>query len=209
MPPTTKPVDAPKITRAKTPISLAASSRFYLSSPAAKNKFLSFFQKLVFATAVPCSSRRGASRSSRTLGAGCGGRGSVGRDGMAERVQAPVSGHLHADERCRPRTSKSCGPGALMQALSRRKQFCRRRWQPSVWSPRRARIRRKPSRAGMPGDFRCDRCEYSCAYLLPICAHEAAGASGARHPPRPLSFEGQGFQHRFGRIAPRERGAVS
>ena len=25
----------------------------------------------------------------------------------------------------------------------------------------------KPLRAGMPGDFRCDRCEYSCAVLLP------------------------------------------
>ena len=32
-------------------------------------------------------------------------------------------------------------------------------------SPRRARRKPlKPLRAGMPGDFRCDRCEYSCAF---------------------------------------------
>jgi hypothetical protein len=29
-------------------------------------------------------------------------------------------------------------------------------------------------------------CEYSCAYSLPHSAHEAAGASGTRHSPRPL-----------------------
>src|SRR3984885_2014670 len=52
------------------------------------------------------------------------------------------------------------------------------------------------------------RCEYSCAYLLPICAHEAAGASGARHSPRPL-FSGRRLIANLGRIPPRECGGVS
>ena len=53
-------------------------------------------------------------------------------------------------------------------------------------SPRRARYTPlKPSRAGMPGDFRCHRCEYSCAFYY-YFAREAAGALGTRHSPRPL-----------------------
>ena len=47
----------------------------------------------------------------------------------------------------------------------------------------------------MPDVFRCLRCEYSCAYLLPICVHEAAGASGARHSPRPRSSGAKHFWH--------------
>ena len=42
----------------------------------------------------------------------------------------------------------------------------------------------------MPDVFRCLRCEYSCAYSLPHSAHQAAGALGTRHSPRPLDFEG-------------------
>ena len=58
-------------------------------------------------------------------------------------------------------------------------------------SPGRSRRKPlKPLRAGMPGDFRCDRCEYSCAFLTTIShtrlrVHWAPGI-----PARPL-FEGR------------------
>jgi hypothetical protein len=55
-------------------ISQAVSTRFYLSSPVAKNIPISFFPKLRSPVHVPRSIKRGVSRSSRTLNAGCGGR---------------------------------------------------------------------------------------------------------------------------------------
>ena len=63
-----------KIACAKKLISRAVSTRFYLSSPATKNIPISFFPKLVSPARVPRSIKRGVSRSSRTLNAGCGGR---------------------------------------------------------------------------------------------------------------------------------------
>src|SRR6266702_8154641 len=48
----------------------------------------------------------------------------------------------------------------------------------------------KPFARGNAGRFRCLRCEYSCAYLTTPSAHEAAGALGTRHSPRPL-FKGR------------------
>jgi hypothetical protein len=72
---------------AKQLISPALSTRVALSSPSDENILISRFRKLWFDLRVP-SHRGGASRSSRTSGAGCGGR--VG------------SQHgLHADERSR------------------------------------------------------------------------------------------------------------
>src|SRR5664279_4130869 len=41
-----------------------------------------------------------------------------------------------------------------------------------------------------------------------IIAHETAGASGARHSPRPLIEEGGKFLAKLGRSAPRECGGV-
>jgi len=70
----TKPLDTRKITRAKKLISLTPSTRFHPSSPSIKNFPLSFFPKSVSLTLVPRSIKRGVSRSSRTLNAGCGGR---------------------------------------------------------------------------------------------------------------------------------------
>src|SRR5258706_2638179 len=57
----------------------------------------------------------------------------------------------------------------------------------------------------MPGDFRCDRGDY--ARVLFYFAHEAAGASCARHSLRPL-ISGRKAQTQLGRIAPRGRGVV-
>src|SRR6476646_7382739 len=37
----------------------------------------------------------------------------------------------------------------------------------------------------MPDVFRCLRCEYWCAYSTHFSAHQAAGALGTRHSPRP------------------------
>jgi hypothetical protein len=71
-----------------------------LSSPNAKNIPLSPSGKSALpARAIPCPSRRGVSRSSRTLGAGCGGRFQCRRDQIV-RTNALK------------RTAKSCGPDA-------------------------------------------------------------------------------------------------
>jgi hypothetical protein len=72
-------------------------------------------------------------------------------------------------------------------------------------SPGRARRKPlKPLRAGMPGVpvdlWRLPR-------VLSTFAHEAAGAAGTRHSPRPL-FSGQKILQRPGRIAPRGCGGV-
>ena len=55
------------------------------------------------------------------------------------------------------------------------------------------RARRKPLKP-MRGECRvnrCDRGDYSCAFYF---AHEAAGASSARHSLRPLISEGRTFR---------------
>jgi len=57
--------------------------------------------------------------------------------------------------------------------------------------------------------FRCLRCEYSCADVLPLFAHEAAGASGARRSRAPsrgvtTPIWAEGFFQRLGRVAPRD-----
>jgi hypothetical protein len=56
-------------------------------------------------------------------------------------------------------------------------------------------ISRKTIAWGMPDVFRCLRCEYSCAYLTTPSAHEAAGALGTRHSPRPRSSRAKHFWH--------------
>src|SRR5216684_2859695 len=72
------------------------------------------------------------------------------------------------------RTAKSCGPDASTPASSFAEASRPNRvfdktisaddGDKRARSPGRARRKPlKPLRAGMPGDFRCDRCEYSCA----------------------------------------------
>jgi hypothetical protein len=52
------------------------------------------------------------------------------------------------------------------------------------------------------------RCEYSCAFCTTHFAHEAAGASGIRYPPRPLIGEGGTFRAKLARNARRDRGRL-
>src|SRR6266849_4048950 len=65
-------------------------------------------------------------------------------------------------------------------------QSARRRWQKSPIAGESTKETVKTIACGNAGRFRCDRCEYSCAFLEHHSAHEAAGASCTRHSPRPL-----------------------
>jgi hypothetical protein len=114
------------------------------------------------------------------------------------------------------RTAKSCGPDAptLASSFAEASRPDRARTKPyplddgdnKARSPGRARRKPlKPLRAGMPGvpvrPWRLPR-------VLSTFAHEAAGAAGTRHSPRPL-FSGRKIHARLGRIAPRDREVVS
>src|SRR5947209_5843166 len=77
----------------------------------------------------------------------------------------------------RPRTAKSCGPGAATLALRRRKFFADNGGKKGR-SPGRARISRKAVARGRPGCLGCT-CQ-TRVHLLPPFAHGAAGAVGAR-----------------------------
>jgi hypothetical protein len=171
-------------------------------------------------------------------GAGCGGRGSVGRAMGSQGGLLSVSETWHARRRRWIRlrlsfgglvpgpSSGFCGDGRgrssrVVLTPRRWRQVSRRRVRLNragqnlhprddggkrARSPGRARSKPlKPLRAGMPGDFRCLRCEDSCAFLKPFCAHEAAGALGTRHSPRPPG--GRSLAH-LGRIASRARGRL-
>jgi hypothetical protein len=111
------------------------------------------------------ASQRGVSRSSRTLGAGCGGRG----------------------RRCRravlTRTAKSCGPDAPTLASSLRRRLRRRRWQTSPVTGESTKETVKTIAQGMPGDSGVTVVTNSRVYYT---TRAAAGASGARHSLRPL-----------------------
>jgi hypothetical protein len=81
-----------------------------------------------------------------------------------------------------------------------------RRWGQANGDDPFATVANKPE---TPGRARSSRKEPSCRECrtvrrpvvtmlvgrLPFSAHEAAGAAGARHSLRPLSFEGHGFSH--------------
>src|ERR1035437_31872 len=113
------------------------------------------------------------------------------------------------------RTAKSCGPDAPTLAPSLRRHVgptgrghakSADDVRKQARSPGRARSKPlKPLRAGMPGD------PGATVVTTLVCyqhtAHEAAGAKGTRHSPRPPL--GGRFMHRLGRIAPRDREAVA
>src|ERR1700688_2066997 len=96
------------------------------------------------------------------------------------------------------RTAKSCGPDAPMLASSLRSRVGPTGLRQDISaddggkkarSPGRARRKPlKPLRAGMPGD------PGATVVTTLVCyqhtAHEAAGATGTRHSPRPLWAEG-------------------
>src|SRR5216684_3986979 len=127
-----------------------------------------------------------------------------------------VSDQQHADERCWSRTAKSCGPDAPTLASSPRscvgptglrQNLSADDGGKRARSPGRARHKLlKPLRAGMPG--------VPVYLLLLVCvlpiqsAHEAAGAAGTRHSPRPPW--GREINAKLGRFASwgRERAFV-
>src|ERR1019366_1312952 len=114
------------------------------------------------------------------------------------------------------RTAKSCGPDAPTLASSLRRHVgpTGRGHAKSAddggkqaRSPGRARSKPlKPLRAGMPGD------PGATVVTTLVCyqhtAHEAAGATGTRYSPRPLS-SGRRIHAQLVRIGPRDRGAAS
>jgi hypothetical protein len=97
-----------------------------------------------------------------------------------------------------PRAAKPCGPDASMVGVKfLRSKLLGDNGDNKARSPGRARSKPlKPSRAGMPGD------PGATVVTTLVCyqhfAHEAAGATGTRHSPRPLL--GEGFQHNSGVI---------
>jgi hypothetical protein len=130
--------------------------------------------------AIP-SHMRGVSRSSRTLGAGCGGRELRFRRWRGQR------------------TAKSCGPDASTLASSWRKFSSAGDGDKKARSPGRARRKPlKPLRAGMPGDSGCNRGDY--ARVVFIFPTRGCGCNGARHSPRPR-FRGRTNDARLGRAS--------
>ena len=142
---------------------------------------------------------RGAFHDRHERGVGCGGAAAFcARWDRRAGSQGLVSDQQHADERCCSRTAKSCGPDAPTLASSFA-EFCRpnravtKRYPRDdggkrARSPGRARHKLlKPLRAGMPG---VPVYSLLLVCVLPIqTAHEAAGATGTRHSPRPPGGE--------------------
>jgi hypothetical protein len=142
--------------------------------------------------------KRGVSRSSRTLDAGCDGR--VGIAGRAMRM----------------RTAKPCGPDPPMLGSSFSEIAMSALWARHA-EIREVTVAKKPGHRGERG-ISCrtvvqgmPRCcgepavTNSCVFYS---THEAAGAASIRHSLRPLSFEGH-YQAKLGRIAPREYDVTS
>src|SRR3984885_10886508 len=133
-----------------------------------------------------CPTQRGGSRR-HGRGAGCGGRGGA------------------LDGRCLQRTAKTCGPDTPTLVSS---------WRVTADDGGKKAdhrgehgISRKPLRAGMSGVFRWLAVN-TRVHTYYHSAHEAAGASGARHSPRPL-FSGRMLLANLGRTAPRECESVA
>ena len=97
------------------------------------------------------------------------------------------------DERAALRTAKPCGSGAPLQASSsrRRESVARMTGSKKAIGPRGERgISRKTIAWGMPDVPGASAVNTHAHIPLPHSAHEAAGALGTRHPPRPLIGEG-------------------
>jgi hypothetical protein len=114
--------------------------------------------------------QEGRCASSRTLGAGCDGRGSDARRAALLR------------------TAKSCGPDAPTLASSWRKQFRRRRWQMSPVTGESAEETVKTIAQGRPGETG-EPVVTTLVWFLSF-PREAAGATGTRLSLRPLFLRG-------------------
>src|SRR5712671_4415064 len=103
------------------------------------------------------------------------------------------------------RTAKSCRSDAPMLASSLREEA-----QATVSNKPGHRgeheVSRKTIARGMPGDFRCDRGDYTRVLHLNF-AREAAGAAGTRHSLRPL-IPGRTIDAQLGRLTSRDRGVA-
>src|SRR3979411_3124631 len=132
-------------------------------------------------------------------------------DGVAGRVERPARDQSARGREMLLRTAKSCGPDAPTLASSSRSCVGPTGLRQNISaddggkrarSPGRARHKPlKPLRAGMPG---VPVYSLLLVCVLPIqSAHEAAGAAGTRHSPRPP--RGRELNARLGRIAPRGR----
>ena len=111
------------------------------------------------------SHKRGASRSSRTLGAGCG-----GRNGDARRAALK-------------RTAKACGPDAPTLA-SRSRDYPANDGGKRARSPGRARISRKTIAQGMPADCGVPVVANACAF----CCTRGRGCTAHPAFPAPSYF---------------------
>ena len=130
--------------------------------------------------------KRGASRSSRTLGAGCDGRGNS------------------QDERCYPRTAKPCGPDAPTLASSWQAMTCRRRWQKSPVTGESAEETVKTIVQGRSGQSGEPVVTTLVCYLL--FRTRGCGCNGHPAFPAPSVFLGEWSVEQLGRFAPRECG---
>jgi hypothetical protein len=167
--------------------------QFCVESPL--QKYFCFHTLQITSRTFRIPSHRGAYRDRHGRGMGCGGRGSVLRaTGLQGGFFESVSDQRAGGREMLQRTAKSCGPDAPTLASSSRscvgptglrQNLSADDGGKQARSPGRARRKPlKPLRAGMSG--------VPVYSLLLVCflplqsAHEAAGAVGTRHSPRPL-----------------------
>jgi hypothetical protein len=142
---------------------------------------LTFTQIRSILRCIPCP-LRDVSRSSRHVGRGRRWtRRSQAQRLDFERNQGP------APDEGKPRTAKSCGPGAATLALPAG-ACSRTTGARKAASPGRVRISRKTIARGRPGCLGCT-CSLTRVLSFTTFAHGTAGAVGARPSLRPL-FEG-------------------
>ena len=148
-----------------------------------RQKFFFLFFGNYGPIASSCFHRRGVSRSSRTLEAGCGGRAGCGRRPRLER------------------TAKSCGPGTptLVSRSRRCSRIARTTVAKKPGAPRRARISRNTIARGRPGCFG-RTCGSAACFLL----HADHGSGELPAFPAPSIFARVSFGIASGALAPRE-----
>ena len=144
-------------------------------------------------TSLSRSHKRGVSRSSRTLGTGCDGRGSVRRAKCVRTNDVAVDGEVVWS--WRP------DAGAKVRGC----KFAERRWQKSPVTGESTKDTVKTIVQGMPADA-------VCPWLLTrvlFYAHAASGATRIRHSLRPLCFSRVVCLNNSDAFVPRECRRVS
>jgi hypothetical protein len=181
-----------------------------LSTPIAKNISIPCRPK---SPPYPLPSRptAGAYRDRHGRGAGCGGRGLRQACDGSRGGLLSVSDLEHAKTTAQPRTVKSCGPDASMLASSLAEVRSAQPGRTKPFNPRGDggknadrrgdhEVNRKTIACGNAGRFRCDCCEYSCAYFTTM---RTRGCGCTGHPAFPApSLEGRAAPSLEGRPAP-------